>query len=179
MRRLKIRKVLKESTKGSQNFVLFSAERGLLPVGSKRLVKPAANGVPNIITFPGNRKGMADAEGVEQPLMPHAGLRLSARNLVAPAGERECVVVADHALFDVTENRGQFQVRRQGTMLVYLVQQAYKEGSLDEIVIVFFRKNNPVMRCLALKPLLACNCSLRMVWFGAVRYGPVGCGRAR
>src|SRR6266852_1451777 len=42
-------------------------------------------------------------------------------------------------------------------------------------MIVFFRKNNPVMRCLAVKPLLACNCSLGMgvVWRGRLRQGKV------
>jgi hypothetical protein len=53
-----------------------------------------------------------------QSLAAHASLHLGAYNLMATAGEAEPVVVADHALFHVTEDYGQVQLRCQHAMLV-------------------------------------------------------------
>jgi len=53
-----------------------------------------------------------------QALTAHPRLHFRARDAVALSGEGERVVVGDHALFNVTQNGGQFQVWRQGAMLI-------------------------------------------------------------
>lgn len=53
-----------------------------------------------------------------QPLAAHPRLHLRLLNLIAAAGERERVVIADHSLFHVTENGGQIQLRRQCSMMI-------------------------------------------------------------
>ena len=53
-----------------------------------------------------------------QPLPPHSHLHLCAEDLIAPSGERECVIVADQAVFDVRQNRSQIQLLGQRPMMV-------------------------------------------------------------
>ena len=72
--------------------------------------------------------------------MPHAGLRMLACDLVAPAGEGKGVVVADHARLHVAQDRGQFQIGRQGTMLVGKIGRRLSEALVPLGPVLFLQK---------------------------------------
>ena len=52
-----------------------------------------------------------ETEFHSQSLAAHSSLHRGAHDLVAAAGEGESVVVANHAIFDVTEDGGQIHLR--------------------------------------------------------------------
>src|ERR1700730_5017619 len=61
-------------------------------------------------------------------LVPHPGVRLFARDLVALAGKRKRVVVGDDTLLDVAQNRRQVQLRRQRTMVIRKIGHWFSEA---------------------------------------------------
>ena len=61
-----------------------------------------------------------------QWLMAHAGLHIFTGDLISLAGKRKGVVVANHALLDVAQDRGQLQLV-QATMLIREARDRLRE----------------------------------------------------
>src|SRR5580692_8271280 len=59
--------------------------------------------------------------------MPHAGLRVVTRDLVAAPGKGKSVIVADDTLLDMGQDRSQLQLWRQNSMLIRKVRDRPRE----------------------------------------------------
>ena len=99
-----------------------------------------------------------EAEFHAQTLAAHSRLYRGALDLIATAGETERIVVADHALFRVTENGGQIQLRRQRPMLVGEVCHGPGEMRIPLRPILFLQKR--------IRTVAAFAFTLVVVWIG-------------